>query len=99
LNNWTLDLAVDSSKYVNGDPKQGLIVTVSNRRQLVLPATLEVEYSDGTKTRIHIPAEAWLQKGVGNFIFKDGKTVSTVTVDPDHLIPDDDRSNNVFELR
>jgi hypothetical protein len=99
LNNWTLDLAVDSAKYVNGDPKQGLIVTVSNRRQLVLPATLEVEYSDGTKTRIHIPAEAWLQKGVGNFIFKDGKTVSTVTVDPDHLIPDDDRSNNVFELR
>jgi hypothetical protein len=42
MNNWTLDLAVQGATYVGGDPKNGLTVTVANKRPLVLPATLEV---------------------------------------------------------
>ena len=38
-------------------------MVVRNRRPLVLPATLEVDYADGTKDRIRIPVEAWLAKG------------------------------------
>jgi hypothetical protein len=98
MNNWTLDLAVQDAKYVDGDPAKGVTVTVANLRQLVLPATLEVAYKDGSKEWIRIPAEAWLQKGVGLFTFKGGKPVATVTVDPDHLLPDDDRGNNSFKM-
>jgi len=98
MNNWTLDLAVQGAKYVDGDASKGVIVTVANLRPLVLPATLEMDYKDGSKQRIRIPAEAWLQKGVGNFTFKSGKPVASVTVDPDHLLPDDDRANNTFTM-
>jgi hypothetical protein len=98
MHNWTLDLAVVSAKYVDDDPKDGLSVVVSNLRQLVLPATLEVVYKDGTKARVRIPVEAWLSKGTGTFTFKEGKPAATVTVDPDHVLPDDDRSNNVLTL-
>ena len=98
MNNWTLDLAVESAQYINNDPKDGVSVVVANLRPLVLPATLEVAYSDGTKARIRIPAEAWLPKGTGTFVFKEGKPVATITVDPDHVLPDDDRSNNVFKM-
>jgi hypothetical protein len=98
MNNWTLDLAVQGAKYVDGDAAKGLTVTVANLRPLVLPATLEVAYTDGTKERIRIPVEAWLSKGVANFTFKGGKAVGSVTVDPDHVLPDDDRGNNTFKM-
>ena len=98
MHNWTLDLAVDSATYFGNDPANGLLVTVTNRRPLVLPATLEVTYQDGSKERIRIPAEAWLNKGTGTFRFSTGKPAASVTVDPDHMLPDDDRSNNTFKL-
>jgi hypothetical protein len=98
MHNWTLDLAVESAKYVNNNPKEGVTVVVSNLRPLVLPATLQVAYVDGTTARIRIPAEAWLSKGTASFIFKDGKVVESVTVDPDHVLPDDNRQNNLLKL-
>jgi hypothetical protein len=98
MHNWTFDLSVDSAAYVGNDPKNGLTVTVSNRRPLVLPATLEVTYADGSKDRIRIPAEAWLNKGTAAFRFSAGKPAASVTVDPDHVLPDDDRTNNTFKL-
>lgn len=98
MHNWTLDLAVDSAAYFGNDPANGLLVTVTNRRPLILPATLEVTYQDGGKERIRIPAEAWLNKGTGTFRFSAGKAAVSVTVDPDHVLPDDDRSNNTFKL-
>ncbi len=98
MNNWTLDLAVTNAKYVDGDAAKGVVVTVANLRPLVLPATLEFAYKDGTKERIRIPAEAWLQKGERNFTFKGGKPVASVTVDPDHVLPDDDRGNNSIAM-
>jgi Peptidase family M1 domain len=98
MHNWTLDLAVDSAKYINNDPTQGLTVTVSNRRPLVLPATLEVTYNDNTKDRIRIPAEAWLSKTTTAYIFHGDKPAISVTIDPDHVLPDDDRTNNALKL-
>ena len=98
MHNWTLDLSVDAATYINGDPRLGLTVTVSNRRPLVLPATLEVLYTDGTKTRIRIPAEAWLSKSTARFTFHTNKPAATVTIDPDHVLPDDDRTNNTLKL-
>jgi hypothetical protein len=98
MNNWTLDLAVEGVSYVGGDAKNGLTVTVVNKRPLVLPATLEVTYSDRSKERLRIPAEAWLSKGTATFTFPTGKTAVAATVDPDHVLPDDDRSNNTFRI-
>jgi Peptidase family M1 domain len=98
MHNWTLDLAVDSARYINDDPKNGLSVTISNRRPLVLPATLEVSYTDGTQERIRVPAEAWLSKTAAVYLFHGDKPVATVTVDPDHVLPDDDRSNNTLKM-
>ncbi|MDP9039721.1 MAG: M1 family metallopeptidase [Acidobacteriota bacterium] len=96
MHNWTLDLAVDSAAYGEGDPT-GLLVRVSNRRPLVLPATLQVTYTDGSKERIRIPVEAWLNKTTSAFRFETaGRRAASVTVDPDHVLPDDDRSNDTL---
>jgi hypothetical protein len=86
MNNWKFDLAVDKIE----DNK----VTISNRGQLVLPATFEVKFADGTSVRQKLPVETWLSKGVYVWNADGGKKIASVVIDPDHMLPDDDRGNN-----
>ena len=86
LNNWRYDVAVDK---IDGDS-----VTFSNRGQLVLPTPVEVTFKDGTKTRVKLPVETWLSKGTYVWTLESKTPIASVVVDPDHILPDDDRSNN-----
>jgi hypothetical protein len=94
LNNWRNDLAVASVAYTDGDKAKGVDVTVENRDQLVLPATLRVAYADGTHADIRVPVETWMQRGSHIFHFDSTGEAVSATVDPDHRLPDRDRSNN-----
>ncbi|MGH3631035.1 MAG: M1 family aminopeptidase, partial [Sciscionella sp.] len=94
--NWNLDLAVEKVAYVDGDPAKGATVTIANLDRLVMPATVEIDYTDGTKKRLRLPAETWIQQRSVALSLDGGGPIATVTVDPDHVIPDEDRSNNVL---
>ena len=89
MNNWRFDMAVTA---IEGDH-----ITVANKGQLVFPATVEVTYNDGSKARFRVPVEAWESKG--ELIWTGDKPISSATVDPDHVLPDDDRSNNTFAVK
>ncbi len=89
MNNWRFDIAVAS---IDGDH-----ITLVNKGQLVLPATVEVTYTDGTKTRFIVPWENWESKG--ELEWSGEKPIASVTVDPDHVLPDDDRSNNTLQAK
>jgi len=86
MNNWKFDLEVDR---VDGSQ-----ATINNRGQLVLPATVEVKFTDGTTATVKLPVEAWLTKGGYVWDAPAEKKISAVTIDPRHVLPDDDRSNN-----
>lgn len=86
MNNWKFDMAVDQI--------EGGQVTLSNRGQLVLPASVEVKFKDGTTTRVKLPVETWLSKPTLVWDVSGGKAIQSVVIDPDHMLPDDDRSNN-----
>jgi Peptidase family M1 domain len=94
MNNWTLDLAVKGITYVDGDPARGAIVRIETRDRLVLPATVQIDFSDGTQRRLRLPAEAFIQSAVTALHVDSTETIKAVTVDPSHVIPDKDRSNN-----
>jgi hypothetical protein len=85
-NNWRFDLAVKKI--------DGATMTILNKQQLVLPATVEVKFKDGTSERFRLPWETWLNKGEYVWSSDDKKPIASVTIDPDHKLPDDDRSNN-----
>jgi hypothetical protein len=87
LNNWKYDVSIDKI--------DGQQVTITNRGQLVLPTTVEAVFTDETKARVKLPIETWLSKK--SYVWTlDGKSpIASVTVDPDHVLPDDDRSNNM----
>jgi hypothetical protein len=96
LNNWSHDMAVTDVKYVDGDPGKGAQVTVQNLGQLVLPATLRVTYKNGQKRDIRVAVETWMQSGTHVFGLEGAGAIADVTIDPDHRLPDADRSNNSF---
>jgi hypothetical protein len=90
LNNWKYDVAVDKI--------EGSVVTISNKGQLVLPTPVEVRFKDGTKTRVTLPVETWLSKGTYTWTLENKTPIAEVVADPDHVLPDDDRSNNAKKV-
>jgi len=97
--NWQLDMAVQKARYTDGNFTKGLDVTVANLDQLVLPATLEVVYDDGSKQDVRIPWETW-QQHRSYVVHVDGaRAVKSITLDPAHVLPDRDRRNNVLLMK
>ncbi len=86
METWRYDVGVDKI--------DGSTVTLRNSGQLVLPTTVEVTFKYGSKQRLHIPVETWLNKATWTWSSDDHKPIGSVTVDPDHKLPDDDRANN-----
>jgi hypothetical protein len=75
----------------------GTLVTVENRDPMVMPVTLRVSYADGSREDIRLPAETWIRKVVSDVPIPAGKAVVAAELDPDHKLPDHDRSNNRVE--
>jgi Peptidase family M1 domain len=94
FNNWNLDLAVTKVAYTDGDPAKGATVTIGNQDRLVMPATVQITYADGTHRRLQVPVEAWLHDRETELLLEGGGPITEVTVDPDQVIPDADRGNN-----
>jgi aminopeptidase N len=95
-NNWQLDLAVDR---ITPDAAKGTAITVSSRDKLVMPVTLRVDFTDGSHRDYRLPAESWIRQNATTITVEPGKTVTRATLDPDHRVPDRDRSNNVVEVK
>jgi Peptidase family M1 domain len=97
FNNWTLDLATTGAVAAEGGWQNGALISVVNRDPLVMPAVIEVGFQDGSSSRIALPAETWIKTGSANIKLDSTQPVTSVTVDPDHRLPDRDRSNNVWK--
>jgi Peptidase family M1 domain len=93
--NWSLDLAVQSVR-VDG---QAVVVTVANLDRMAMPSVLELSWKDGTKQRVALPVELWLITGVKTIRFDNAKELVGVTVDPDKVLPDENRGNNSWKIK
>ena len=93
FHNWPLDLALDGVTYVDGDAAKGARIAVSNRGQLVLPATMRITFKDGTTRDVSIPPETWIQSASHTFTVDGGQPIARVVIDPDRRIPQRDRSH------
>jgi len=93
-NNWQHDLAVQKLAYTDGDYRKGVDITIANLDKLVLPATLQLVYDDGSKQDIRIPVETWQQHRSYTVHADGSRPLKSATLDPDHALPDHDRANN-----
>lgn len=97
FNNWTLDLATDGAQPVDNDWHHGALVSITNRDPMVMPAVVQVDFQDGSSRRVTLSAESWIRSTSVSIRLDSTAPVTTVTVDPDHVLPDRDRANNVWK--
>jgi hypothetical protein len=98
FNNWQLDLGVSAAKYVDGDPAKGVVVTLQSLQKLVMPATLRIDFADGSHLDRRIPVEAWLQRRAPEITVPTTQRIVHVAIDPDAKLPDRDRVNNGCDM-
>jgi Peptidase family M1 domain len=91
--NWSLDLAVQNVQ----TSATGAAVTIANLDRMAMPATLELVWKDGTKQRVALPVETWIQSGVHVMHFPSTQPLVAVTIDPDKVLPDENRGNNSWK--
>lgn len=98
FNKWKIDQAVKSAKYIDGDFKKGVQITVENIGQLPMPTTVQLKFKDGTSKNVRIPIEVWKRNTEWTFKVDSDKEIKEVQIDPDSQIPDTNLNNNSLVL-
>ncbi|MEO8885708.1 MAG: M1 family metallopeptidase [Mucilaginibacter sp.] len=93
---WKIDQAVRAIDYNENDPMKGSLITIENVEEMALPVTIEIKEENGKTGNVKLPAEIWQRGPVWTFPYKSTSKVITVTIDPDHVLPDIDPENNFF---
>ncbi len=76
------------------------VIGVKNIGGLVMPVIFEIEYTDGTKEEVRIPAEIWrYNHTLASKLHITAKEIKTITLDPHLETADIDLSNNYFPPR
>lgn len=85
----------DKEKALLQVEKHFLVVDFENIGGLVMPIVLEIEYVDGSKEELRIPAEIWVKNSekVSKLLMTD-KEIASLTLDPHLETADTDLSNN-----
>jgi len=99
-NNWQLDLAVTGIQpFPAKSGQQGSLVRVESLEKLVMPVTMRLTFADGTSRDVRLPADSWIRQAAVDVPVPGASPVVRAELDPDHKIPDKDRSNNLFAAR
>lgn len=87
----------DDQKNLIQNPPNLYVASFANRGGLVMPILLELQFTDGSKQQLRIPAEIWRRdnKNVSKLIITE-KTVQRIVLDPRNETADVDASNNHY---
>jgi hypothetical protein len=99
-NNWQMDLALGGiAPFPAKAGGPGSLVTVEARDKLVMPVTLRVTFRGGATQDIKLPAETWIRQAATQIPVPGATPVIRAELDPEHHLPDKDRTNNVAVAR
>lgn len=93
---WKLDQSIKSIDYSSGDPAQGALITLGNLEGMALPVTVAIKEENGKSGIVKLPAEIWERGGEWTFLYKSTSKIVSAVIDPDHVLPDIDPSNNAY---
>ena len=97
VHNWRLDQGINSVKYVDNNPKLGALITIENFEKMAMPVILDIKAKSGKVTRIKLPAEVWQKNVEWTFKHNSTEAIQSVVLDPDHVFPDCNDSNNTWK--
>lgn len=99
LNNWQLDMAVTGINQVDTKRIKGTEIHFASEQKLVMPATLRLKFTDGSSQDMRLPIEVWMNKTHPSIVLPLEKTLQSAILDPEHKLPDANRSNNSFTVK
>ena len=99
LKNWKMDQAITNVSYNKNNPQNGALITIANLQKVPMPVIVEVTTKAGEVSRIKLPVEIWKRGAEWKFLFPSKEELATVTLDPDHVLPDCNTSNNSWKVR
>ncbi|QSX34500.1 M1 family metallopeptidase [Shewanella avicenniae] len=99
LNNWQLDMAVTGINQVDNKWIKGTEIHFASKQKLVMPAKLLLQFADGSKQAMQLPIETWMNRSAPSIVLQLDKPLKSVTIDPEHKLPDANRANNTFTLK
>jgi aminopeptidase N len=97
FNNWRLDQGINSIEYVDNNPKSGVYITIENFEKMAMPIILDVKTKSGKVTRVKLPVEIWQRNKEWTFKHNSTEEIESVVLDPDHVFPDCNESNNSWK--
>lgn len=97
VNNWRLDQGIRSVNYVNNDPAKGALITIINNEKMVMPVIIEIKTVKGKVERLKLPVEIWERNTSWTFTYPSTEELESVTLDPDHVLPDFNTANNTWK--
>ncbi len=93
----TLDQAIAGVRMVDAGEELGAIVVLDNLGEMVMPVRMRVVYEDGSSEIVELPVEIWHQTSRWRAgIETGGRKIESIELDPDGVLPDLDRSNNLW---
>ena len=95
-NNWRLDQGIRTVLYSKNDPSQGVIITIDNLDKMAMPVVLDIKTKSGTVMRMHLPVEIWMRNKSWTFKANTNEEIESVTLDPDHVFPDYNSTNDIW---
>jgi hypothetical protein len=98
-NTWRLDVGVRDVKYIDGDAKNGSIITLDNLEKMAMPVTLEIKTVSGKTERVNFAAEIWERNASWSFRYPSTEAIESVTYNPDGTLPDYNPANNVWTAK
>ena len=94
-----LDQAVQGVKYVGGDSTKGALITLANLGEMAMPVIAKVTQASGQTEIVRLPVDVWRRGGTWTFRYPSTDKIVSVELDPDHVLPDADRSNNIWKAQ
>ncbi|MCK5943374.1 MAG: M1 family metallopeptidase [Planctomycetes bacterium] len=88
-----LDIGIERVR--NGS--RGARITFVNHERMVMPLTFEVTFEDDSKEVVRLPVEIWAKSDRITHTVRSDLDVVEVRIDPDGMLPDVKRSNNVWK--
>jgi hypothetical protein len=94
---WKLDQAIDTVRYVKGNPSNGALITLENKEKMAMPVDLKVEQENGKTEIIHLPVNIWQRGGTWTFLYPCTSAIKDMELDPNKELPDINRNNNLYK--
>jgi aminopeptidase N len=85
-----IDISLDGVQRREGN----YVITVSNKGDVPMPVELKLTYEDGTTENLRLPVEIWQRGDTWSHLLETEKTLESVELDPEKILPDVNFSND-----